>query len=149
SSASASAGPPAAPHTWRTRARLWSSHASRLPHSSGAMRTSTARTSAARSMSVAPRIENTTVLARRGVSAGRHPPPAREIMGRTSPAAVRPGAQLQHGFPSACHVRDVPQGPGEYTMKPTITSLSIAGALLATLVLPAAAPAQYRLPVLV
>ena len=34
-------------------------------------------------------------------------------------------------------------------MKPTITSLSIAGALLATLVLPAAAPAQYRLPVLV
>ena len=34
-------------------------------------------------------------------------------------------------------------------MKPTITSLSLAGALLATLGLPAAARAQYRLPVLV
>lgn len=34
-------------------------------------------------------------------------------------------------------------------MKPTITSLSVAGVLLATLALPAAAPAQYRLPVLV
>ena len=34
-------------------------------------------------------------------------------------------------------------------MKPTITSLSLAGALLATLGLPTAARAQYRLPVLV
>jgi len=34
-------------------------------------------------------------------------------------------------------------------MKPTITSLSVAGLLLATLGLPTAATAQYRLPVLV
>jgi hypothetical protein len=34
-------------------------------------------------------------------------------------------------------------------MKPTITSLSLAGVLLATLGLPTAASAQYRLPVLV
>lgn len=34
-------------------------------------------------------------------------------------------------------------------MKPTFTSLSVAGLLLATLGLPAAASAQYRLPVLV
>ena len=71
-------------------------------------------------------------------------------MGRTSPAAVGRGKQLHRVIPGSMPRGDDPLRPRGCTMKPTLTSrLSMAGVLLATLGLPAAAPAQYRLPSLV